>query len=402
MMHVTNRRPSPASGRSRPADSPFDCSHDQPGFFQDHVPRLSAQPLLGGATAGESTWSSVSASAGPLSGGAPGPSAAPRSRSLRGFTLIELLVVIAIIALLIALLLPGVQAAREAARRAQCTNNLKQIGLALNTYYDGVGALPMGYMANRPFLDGATDTAPGWSWAAMILSQLEQGSLFNSVNFALPVEAWQNQTSIRSQHAGFLCASDVTSGLFRVKDPSGNVRATTAPSSYAACVGGNETDTATGINNDGLGAGAFFRNSRTRMAEITDGTSNTIAVVERAWSKAGGMWAGAVTNGTIRRGYMNACPTTGALFYPAATLVQAHCHLINTDSDPDGGLDDCSSLHPGGANFLFADGSVHFLKNILGDAGTRPDGSSVYGPSGVVFQALATRAGGEIISADSY
>ena len=163
---------------------------------------------------------------------------------------------------------------------------------------------------------------------------------------------------------------------------------------------------ATGINNDGLGlgTGVMFRNSRIRLADITDGTSQTIAVVERAWSNASGLWAGAVTNGVIRRGPTNRCPTptSGKLFYPAATLVQAHCHLINTNSDPDGGLDDCSSLHPGGANFLFADGSVHFLKSILGDAGTRSDGSPIYSPAGLVFQALATRAGGEVVSADSY
>ncbi len=249
----------------------------------------------------------------------------------------------------------------------------------------------------------------------MILSQLEQGPLFNAVNFSLAVEAPQNTTVIRSMLTTYLCPSDPTSGLFQltnaagnvltVTDAAGNVLAVTAaPASYAASVGGNETDTATGINNDGLGLGKgiFFRNSRIRMADITDGTSQTIAVVERAWSKASGMWAGAVTNGTIRRGPQNNNPPTGALFYPAATLVQAHCHLINTNSDPDGGLDDCSSLHPGGANFLFADGSVHFLKNILGDAGTRPDNTPIYTPSGVVFQALATRAGSEIISADSY
>src|SRR5262249_13568915 len=153
-------------------------------------------------------------------------------------------------------------------------------------------------------------------------------------------------------------------------DAAGNVLTTAAPSSYAASVGGNETDTATGIHRDGLGTGVFFRNSRIRLADITDGTSQTIAVVERAWSKAGGVWAGAVTRGTIRRGAQNGCPTTGALSYPAATMVQAHCHLINTNSDPDGGLDDCSSLHPAGANFLYADGSVHFLRSILADAGT--------------------------------
>jgi prepilin-type N-terminal cleavage/methylation domain-containing protein/prepilin-type processing-associated H-X9-DG protein len=324
------------------------------------------------------------------------------ARSAGGFTLIELLVVISIIGVLIALLLPAVQATREAARRIQCFNNLKQIGIALQSYHDAVGAFPMGYVARGPFVDGATDTAPGWGWGTMILSHFEQRPLFSAVNFGLPVEAPQNTTVIRSVVTTYLCPSDVTNGPFQVTDPLGNVLATAAPSSYAACVGGDETDTATGVNNDGLGTGVFFRNSRTRMAEIVDGTSQTIAVVERAWSKASGMWAGAVTNGTIRRGSLNGCPLTGALFYPAATLIQAHCHLINTDADPDGGLDDCSSLHPGGANFLFADGSVHYLKNILGDAGTRPDGSRIYYPSDAAFQALGTRAGGEVISAESY
>jgi prepilin-type N-terminal cleavage/methylation domain-containing protein/prepilin-type processing-associated H-X9-DG protein len=320
----------------------------------------------------------------------------------RGFTLIELLVVIAIIGVLIGLLLPAVQAAREAARRAQCINNLKQIGLALHNYHDALGRFPMGYAARQRWVDGATDTMPGWGWATMILPQLEQGPLFSAVNFSLVVEAPQNTTVIRSTVTTYLCPSDETTGPFQVTDVSGTALATAAPASYAASVGGNETDTATGINNDGLGRGVMFRNSSIRLADIIDGTSQTIAVVERAWSKANGVWTGAVTNGTIRRGSRNGCPTTGALFYPAATLVQAHCHLINTNSDPDGGLDDCSSFHPGGANFLFADGSVHFLKNILGDAGTRPDGGTIYYPSDVAFQALATTAGGEVISADSY
>ncbi len=157
-----------------------------------------------------------------------------------------------------------------------------------------------------------------------------------------------------------------------------------------------------GLNKDGLGRGVMFRNSRIRLADITDGTSQTIAMVERAWSKASGLWTGVVTNGLIFRGPANRCPPTGELSYPAATLVQAHCHLINTNADPDGGLDDCSSLHPGGANILFADGSVHFLKNILGDDGKRSDESTIYSPASLVFQALATRNGGEVISADSY
>jgi len=322
--------------------------------------------------------------------------------SRRGFTLMELLVVISIIAVLMALLLPAVQAAREAARRAQCLNNLKQIGLALHNYHDAIGTFPMGYAARMPWRDGATDTAPGWAWSTMILPQLEQGPLFNAVNFSLGVESLPNSTVIRSTIRAYVCPSDVTIGPFAVTDASGNFLATATPSSYAACVGGNESDTATGINNDGLGRGVMFRNSGIRLADITDGTSQTIAVVERAWARANGTWAGAIANGVVRRGAGNPCPTTGALFDPAATLVQAHCHLINTISDPDGGLDDTSSLHPGGAHFLFADGSVRFLKSILGDAGLNPDGSPNVSSYGLVFQALATRNGGEVISANSY
>ncbi len=323
-------------------------------------------------------------------------------RFVRGFTIIELLVSIAIIAVLIALLLPAVQSAREAARRVQCTNNLKQLGIALHGYDEAIGALPMGYAACGRFVDGATDTAPGWSWAAMILPQLERAPLMNAANFCVSVVGPANATAIATPLAAFLCPSDLTADPFPVTDPSGNALAVAAPSSYAACVGGNESDTATGINDDGLGTGVFYRNSRVRIGGITDGTSQTIAVVERAWCKAGGVWAGAVPNGTIRRGSQNSCPLTGALFYPAATLVQAHCHMLNTNSDPDGGLDDCSSMHPGGANFLFADGSVHFLKNILADGADLPDGTTTYTPAQIVFQALATRAGGEVISADSY
>src|SRR5271157_1212209 len=103
----------------------------------------------------------------------------------RGFTLIELLVVIAIIGMLIALLLPAVQAAREAAHRGSCVNNLKQMGLALQNYHDALGTYPMSYAARSRFIDGATDTAPGWGWAAMILPQMEQMNLFNAINFSL-------------------------------------------------------------------------------------------------------------------------------------------------------------------------------------------------------------------------
>ncbi len=314
-----------------------------------------------------------------------------------GFTLIELLVVIAILGVLIALLLPAVQAAREAARRAQCTNNLKQMGLAFHNYHDAVGSYPMGYVARGPFLNGATDTTPGWGWASMILPRMEQAPLFHSINFSLAVESSRNTTMAQTLLTAYLCPSDLIAGVFPVSDAAGNPLARMAPSSYAASVGGDETDSSTGVNRNGMGEGVFYRNSSVPMAGILDGTSQTLLVGDRAWGKSQGVWAGVVTNGVIRRGVQNRCPATGALFYPAATLVQAHCHLLNTDSDPDGGIDDFASFHPGGGNFLYADGSVHFLKSIVRDVGTLPDGTPIFDPASLRFQAMATRAGGEVV-----
>jgi prepilin-type N-terminal cleavage/methylation domain-containing protein/prepilin-type processing-associated H-X9-DG protein len=321
----------------------------------------------------------------------------------RGFTLIELLVVIAIIAVLIALLLPAVQSAREAARRASCVNNLKQMGLAIHNYNDAFSILPPGYIAASRFIDGATDTAPGWSWAAAILPQLDQSPLYASINVWLPVQAPANTTSVATLLSVYLCPSDLLPGsTFQIGDGLGDVLATVGPSSYGACTGSDAADVALGLNNDGLGNGLFFRNSGVRLAYVTDGTSQTVMIMERAWADAEGTWTGAIPNGLIVRGPMNPCPLSGDPTYLAPCLVLLHCHLMNTNSDFDGGLDDPSSFHPGGANVLFADGSVHFLKSVQGDAGTNPDGSTRYTPTSLIQQALGTRAGGEVVSADSY
>jgi prepilin-type N-terminal cleavage/methylation domain-containing protein/prepilin-type processing-associated H-X9-DG protein len=321
----------------------------------------------------------------------------PHRQPCKGFTLVELLVVISIIGLLAGLLLPAVQAARETARRTQCVNNLKQIGLALPQFHDAKRHFPPGYAAKVTYSDGATDTSPGWGWAAHILPYIEEENLSKLIRFDLPIQDPQNASAIRTVINSYLCPSDLgpdgTLSAFPVPDGFGSTVAVAAPSSYSACVGGDESDTRAST-----GLGIFYRNSHTRMAEITDGTSHTIMIGEHAWANAQGIWAGAISGGVCLRGQLNVCPGTGAAWYPAATLVQAHSHLNNTNTDTDGGLDDFSSMHPGGSNFVFADGSVHFLVSVPSD---NPDGTSTpYTQDSLIFQALGTRANAENIPAD--
>jgi prepilin-type processing-associated H-X9-DG protein len=301
------------------------------------------------------------------------------------------LVVIAIVSVLLGLLLPAVQKVREAAARSQCENNLKQIGLALHNYHDTYKTLPPGYQAMGPYRDGATDTTPGWGWASLILPYVEQEPLYRQLNLQQPVE---NAPAIQTIVPLYLCPSDLTPpGPFPVPDGFGNAVCFAAAASYAACVGGDESATT-----DPTGMGVFARNSQTRLTDITDGTSSTILIGERAWSNANGVWAGAIAGAVIMRGHSNPCqPVIPGAWFPAATLVQAHAHLNNAlvDSDGSAGMDDFSSKHVGGSNFVFADGSVHFLRSVPGDtlAGN-------YTADGIVFQALATRANGEVVPGD--
>jgi prepilin-type N-terminal cleavage/methylation domain-containing protein/prepilin-type processing-associated H-X9-DG protein len=295
----------------------------------------------------------------------------------RGFTLIELLVVIAIIAILIGLLLPAVQKVREAASRMSCLNNLKQMGLACHGYHDTNGAFPPGYVATATY----PSTTPGWGWGAYLLPHIEQDNLYRQIDFTVPV---QNSSAIQSRIGVYLCPSDTPpTGTFALTDSAYGTITLAAPSSYAATVGqdASEVDAPTG---DGI----FYRNSSVKIADITDGTSQTTMIGDRAWVQTQGIWAGAPNNAVTRAGRRNAWQFATAA--PQA-LILVHNNWINIQTDADGGLDDFSSNHPGGVNVLFADGSVRFIHNIVADGSDHRD-----------FWAMGTIAGGEVIQTLEY
>jgi prepilin-type N-terminal cleavage/methylation domain-containing protein/prepilin-type processing-associated H-X9-DG protein len=300
------------------------------------------------------------------------------ANSRSAFTLIELLVVLAIIAVLISLLLPAVQKVREAANRTQCTNNLKQIGLACHHYHDSYHSLPPGYYATASY----PDTTPGWGWGAYLLPYLEQEPLYRQIDFRQPMQ--QNPAVLGTILRVYLCPSDQPPPQpFSIVDATFESVVSAAPSSYAASVGddNSEADAPTGN-------GVFYRNSKIRFADITDGLSNTTILGDRAWLQVQGIWAGAPNNGVTHAGPRNAWPNATA---SASVLILAHNNWINSATDSDGGLDDFSSNHPGGANLLFADGSVHFLQTITSDGLQRR-----------AFWALGTRAGGETVQGLDY
>jgi prepilin-type N-terminal cleavage/methylation domain-containing protein/prepilin-type processing-associated H-X9-DG protein len=293
------------------------------------------------------------------------------------FTLIELLVVIAIIALLIGLLLPAVQKVREVAQRTQCQNNLHQIGLACHAYHDANLALPPGYTATAAY----PDTAPGWGWAAYLLWHLEQGNLANQLNFAQPL---QNSPGIQTLVKVYLCPADLPPGTsFAVTGPTGTTVTQAAPCSYAASVGQDASEV-----DDPTGDGIFYRNSHTRLTDITDGTSQTVMIGDRAWTMTQGIWAGAPSGAITTPGTRN--PWSNATG-PAQALTLVHNNWINILTDADGGLDDFSSNHSSGVNLLFADGSVHFVHDITVD-----------GTAHRAFWAMGTRSGGDSIAGLDY
>ncbi|RUL88783.1 DUF1559 domain-containing protein [Tautonia sociabilis] len=334
------------------------------------------------------------------------------SRTRQGFTLIELLVVIAIIGVLIALLLPAVQAAREAARRMQCTSNLKQLGIALHNYHDTLGRFPFGAIVAPPENYWVRIGVPGehyrYSVPAMLTPFLEQTSAYNALNFDVPLiglttNSAENTTIYSMRLALLLCPSD----------EAREVAPGFAPGSYMACAGSGASNGGSAIH--GAPDGTFYYNSGTTLAELRDGSSNTVLLSESLLGPGGF---------TIPKPEADdpATVQVEAAYVPIdqyVPLTPEDCRspfrysgvrnrswvqgdfrsmLYTHFTPPNSRTYDClrgsdygwktaRSRHPGGVNALLGDGSVRFVRDTITPA---------------TWRALATRKGGEVIGADQF
>jgi prepilin-type N-terminal cleavage/methylation domain-containing protein/prepilin-type processing-associated H-X9-DG protein len=328
-----------------------------------------------------------------------------------GFTLIELLVVIAIISVLIALLLPAVQSAREAARRSQCINNLKQLGIGLHNYHGSWNAFPVGFLyAYQNVLPISSPLQYRWSVLAQMAPCLEQANVFNALNFDFPIAHrpsggptpfWPyfpaNTTAMATQVALFLCPSD---GAPPPAVGSG-------PTNYAFCSGnGSGGGDATNAN------GVFILGMPQSVATVTDGTSQTAAASEQLLGIAG-PYSQPTPQPVPAPWYRAIARVVAGPLTDPACAVAGNGWLLNRGSSwwdgnyqnalynhyltPNANRPDCivyhnpgwktaRSFHPGGINLLCCDGHVSFIKDAINPQ---------------IWQAISTRAGGEVVSADA-
>lgn len=360
----------------------------------------------------------------------------------RGFTLIELLVVIAIIAVLIALLLPAVQSAREAARRAQCANNLKQLGLALANYESSNGLFPPGGLTYKesPVDCNINRTL---SFFDLILPYMEQGAAYNAMNFffsaggaseyGFPSAGATNRTAMVNQVNSFICPSDSPQTPYTPAESLNGYAQTSyggvagtfdiwhwwcgcppSPPYGGSCPSANNVE----VKSNGM----FQKNYTYRLSQVVDGTSNTLAIGETSryvndpdpvmnfYSRVG-WWGSAYPGGATSRPTIlfSVIPKINAPFQPNDTTNYPGYQQFPT-GDVDSWMYSTSpdyrllgqfgfrSQHPGGANFVFVDGSVHFLKESI-DMGS-PIYSVPANPG--VYRKLSTINGGEVVSADAY
>ena len=353
-------------------------------------------------------------------------SSQPRIRARRpAFTLIELLVVIAIIAVLIALLLPAVQSAREAARRAQCTNNLKQLGLAMANYESTNGCFPQGSFWIQPASLGYV-WRHAWSHNVGLLPYFEQSQIFNAFNSNVNIFDVQNDTINGIGMSVLWCPSDPLVSQdyygysyfyklkFKMNSYGGNLGY--FPSYPNARVGNPYGMVPFDANYQAITAqtnGIIYYNSKVKLADITDGSSNTISIGERAFGKLDPSisycfmwWASGQLSDSM-----------STTFYPmnVEKRIKDTYDGLAGQAGFDAFLLAFGSFHPGGANFVFCDGSVHFIKETIStwpfDPATGyPLGVSQPGMTFViapgtrlgVYQAISSRNGGEVVSSDSY
>jgi prepilin-type processing-associated H-X9-DG protein len=306
-----------------------------------------------------------------------------------GLGLIELLLVISIIALLIALVLPAVGRSREAARRIQCVNNLKQVGLALHTYHDSARVFPPGYVTFVSESPGepATDLGPGWAWGSMLLPQMEQHGVYNAINFELEVTCVENRTATITRISSRICPSDPNTNPASVRySMSARATASLSATNYVGVYGPGRIAEA-----PGNGRGVFFRNISVGLVDLTDGSSQTIVVGERSSGRGQATWVGRAVGGWVVQD-----PQRGRHSGPVPEPEEAWAMVLGSTGsedapaapcDPRSGLSGFDSRHLGGANFAFGDGSVRFVRETIDP---------------VVYRALSTRAGEELISAESF
>jgi len=341
------------------------------------------------------------------------------SRRARGFTLIELLVVIAIIAILIALLLPAVQQAREAARRTQCKNNLKQMGLAMHNYHDVYNTFPPGCIS-MPFQNTATTELSCWSWGAFLLPYIEQNALYSGLGVGNATLAQNAATAnglrfLQTPLSGFRCPSDTGPALNNFNEAMADTPGDAQVATYARLITSNGTDriaiatsnyvmvSCSSVSttppfvaaNFGPATGVGFNCSRVNFRDITDGTSNTLLVGERAF-RTGSLNVGAGNalgfspvagpNSALR-------PATAVLGIPYSGINQS---ALGRQHQSRG----FSSPHVGGAQFTLCDGSVRFIsENIDYNQITIPVTGTVINGAWIdsTFERLCGKSDGQVL-----